>query len=95
MREVELSARAAKDLRKVVAGQDRERLLRAMKEGLTLDQWPPNLDVKTLKGAEPWMRMRVGDWRILFRQVDAGPVLVARVVNRKQLEEAVRTLKTI
>lgn len=55
------------------------------------------LDIKPLAGRGPWKRLRVGDYRVLYRTVDAAehPTyrwLVARVVNRRDLERAVQTL---
>jgi len=59
-----------------------------------------NLDVKALRGAAPWLRLRSGDWRVLYRPVTAEELapgiatgfLVARVVNRRDLEKAARKL---
>jgi hypothetical protein len=58
-----------------------------------------NLDVKALSGRAPWLRMRVGDWRVLYRpltQAEAAESgrgwLVARVVDRRDLERSVRSL---
>jgi hypothetical protein len=68
---------------------------------------PDNLDVKPLEGHAPWLRLRVGVYRILYRPlgpeelaavrqrrgrpVDLG-YLVARVVHRRELERAVDAL---
>ena len=59
----------------------------------------PNLDTRPLAGAAPWHRLRVGDYRILYRSVDpterhhpAMRFLVARIVHRRDLERAVSTL---
>jgi mRNA-degrading endonuclease RelE of RelBE toxin-antitoxin system len=60
-------------------------------------------DVKALAGSPPWLRMRVGDYRILFRPLTADELadlgreeptgwLVARVVHRSEFERAVRGL---
>ena len=58
-----------------------------------------NVDVKPLAGSGPWQRLRVGDYRVLYRAVDLGEAadadvrfLVARVVHRRDLERAVATL---
>jgi hypothetical protein len=32
-----------------------------------------NLDIKALTGRSPWLRMRVGDWRVIYRPADPGP----------------------
>jgi mRNA interferase RelE/StbE len=50
-----------------------------------------NLDIKPLKGHKPWFRLRVGDYRVVYRKT-GQTILVARVVSRQQLESAVDTL---
>ena len=105
---IELSNQAQRDLRKMGRGSDRDRVAKDLFEELTAVPAPGNLDVKPLQGARPWMRLRVGDWRILYRPLSAdelqqvrasqtrgdGPqgFLVDRVVNRSDLTEAVRNL---
>jgi hypothetical protein len=70
---------------------------------------PANLDVKPLAGRSPWRRLRVGDWRVLFRPLTApervalarvrgreiapGTVLVDRILNRRELERAIARLE--
>ena len=61
-----------------------------------------NLDIQPLAGRSPWLRMRVGDFRVIFREltpdeiklhgIDSPGYLVERVVNRRDLEEAIRPL---
>jgi len=61
-----------------------------------------NLDIQPLHGRSPWLRMRVGDFRVIFRELTADEIklrgidppgyLVERVVNRRDLEEAIRPL---
>jgi hypothetical protein len=61
-----------------------------------------SLDIKPLTGRSPWLRMRVGAFRVIFRELTAGEIkvlgidppgyLVERVVNRRDLEEAIRPL---
>jgi hypothetical protein len=52
-----------------------------------------NLDIKALTGRSPWLRMRVGDWRVIYRPADPGPGwYVARVVNRRDLDATVKQL---
>lgn len=57
---------------------------------------PHGLDLKALVGRRPWLRLRAGDYRILLGPTAATKgersILVARVVNRRQLEKAVRSL---
>lgn len=93
MRGIVLSRRAERDLRRVGPGEGLERIHDALAAG------EANLDIKPLAGTAPWQRLRVGDYRILYRPV--GPAdgtagearwLVARVVHRRDLERAVATL---
>lgn len=92
---IELASKAVRDLRKM-DGQDRQRVRVAL-DGLAKDT--PNLDIKALTGRTPWLRLRAGDWRVLYRPLstdeatEQGPGwLVARVINRRELDRAVRSL---
>ncbi|MHB8717936.1 MAG: type II toxin-antitoxin system RelE family toxin [Candidatus Dormibacteria bacterium] len=55
-------------------------------------------DLKPLVGARPWIRRRAGDWRVVYRHADPtqgepdGAYIVARIVNRRDLVGAVRSL---
>ncbi len=96
MSRIVLSRRAERDLRRVGRGEALARLREAL-EGLAVGE--AGLDVKPLAGSAPWHRLRVGDYRVLYRAVepdDAGDsdasFLVARVVHRRDLERAVTTL---
>lgn len=51
----------------------------------------PNLDVKQLRGRDPWLRLRVGDWRVLYRPFELG-LWVERIVHRRDLHRAVDSL---
>lgn len=91
MAEVRLSRRAAKDLDAVPAKVAR-RVADAL-ERLAEDPRDSSFDVKLLVGKRPWRRLRIGDYRILFRPSGGGKVLlVGRVVDRKELKQAVLTL---
>jgi len=48
--------------------------------------------VKAIAGHAGWFRLRVGDWRVLYRRVSASGMLVARIVNRRDLDRAVAQL---
>jgi mRNA-degrading endonuclease RelE of RelBE toxin-antitoxin system len=96
MRGVVLSRRAERDVRHIGPGETLARIREAL-ESLAADE--AKLDIKTLAGAAPWQRLRVGDYRILYRPVEPGNEfdpnarwLVARVVHRRDLERAVSTL---
>jgi len=92
---VELAARAVRDLRRIDP-QERRRIRQSLDD---LAAGAENLDVKALAGAAPWLRLRAGDRRVLYRPLtehdaaSGGPgFLVARVVNRRDLLHAVRSL---
>lgn len=96
MRGVVISRRAERDLRRIGAGADLARLRTALE---ALAGGAANLDAKPLAGFTPWHRLRVGDYRILYRTIDRGEAadadvrwLVARVVHRRDLDRAVSTL---
>lgn len=94
MQIVELSSRAVRDA-KSIARQDRNTVLRAIEEILAADSTPDNADIRPLTGKMPWRRLRVGDWRVLYRPGSSDEpfdVLVARIVNRRDLERALKTL---
>jgi mRNA-degrading endonuclease RelE of RelBE toxin-antitoxin system len=97
---VELARRAIRDLRHLGPGTH-QRQLRAAIDALASDA--AHLDVKPLEGHAPWLRLRDGDYRLLYRplrpdelrarpgSLDAG-YLIARVIHRRELERAVSTL---
>ncbi len=91
-----LGPAAEKDIRGL-GKPERERMREAL---AALRRGDANLDVKVLRGATPWLRLRTGDWRVLYRPLasdelppgTASGFLVARVVNRRDLERAARNL---
>ena len=99
MASVQLGRRVGRDLRAVSRSGDLDLIeneINALRRGVA------GLDVKPLEGHRPWLRLRAGDWRILFRPLTAAEVraagfkgrtyLVARVVNRRDLEREARRL---
>lgn len=91
MPEVRLARRAVKDFDGLPKGAARR--IADVLEELAADPASPAFDVKALVGRRPWRRLRVGEHRVLFRPAQGGSVLlVARVVDRRELERAVRTL---
>jgi len=84
-----LATRAARDLRRLGPGPELDRIEAALQR---LGDSEANLDIKPLSGSAPWLRLRVGDWRVLLRLADAA-VLVARIIHRSELQQAVRTLE--
>ena len=97
MLNVQLSRAASRDLRKLYRDtQTLGRLRQALRD---LEAENLNLDIKALSGRPPWHRLRVGEWRILFRPFSreeaqrlGNGCLVARVVNRKDSDLAARSL---
>jgi mRNA-degrading endonuclease RelE of RelBE toxin-antitoxin system len=95
---VVLARAAERDLRKLARSPD-YRQIRAAITALGTDE---ATDVVALAGRTPWRRMRVGDWRVLFRPLDDDEradlglhergYVIARIVNRRDLERAVRGL---
>lgn len=91
---LQLAPRAVRDLRKL-DGQVRRRVRRALEQ---LAAGAPNLDVKPISGHPGWLRLRVGEHRVLYRPLNATEAgdepgwLVARIVDRKDLERAAATL---
>jgi hypothetical protein len=67
-----------------------------------------DLDVTTLEGHAPWRRLRLGDWRVIFRPLQPdeletlgrvrpepmqpGTLWIERIVNRRDLQRAIRAL---
>ncbi len=101
MNHIELSKRALKDLRRIDQA-DRRRLLNLLEQDLAAEPQPPNLDVKPLVGRAPWLRLRRGDYRILYRPLtdpelrtlhtEQAGFLVERVIDRGDLERATSSL---
>lgn len=67
--------------------------------------WPQNLNVIPLTDKRPWMRVRIGDFRIFLRPLTEDELReygaepgddgfwVARVVNKKDAGRALRKLR--
>ena len=97
---VQVSPRAEKEFRRL-DGTTRTRVRSVPAERLTAVPLPGNLDVKPLEGLSPWLRVRVGEHRIICRPLTraelrgAGSSLgyyVARIIGRKELLTAVKNL---
>jgi mRNA-degrading endonuclease RelE of RelBE toxin-antitoxin system len=105
---VELASAAQRDLHRLGPGPQRERILEALVRGLAATPQPANLDAKPIVGASPWLRLRVGDYRVLYRPLTPaelaaiaqgseareviGGFLVHRIIRRRDLDRAVETL---
>ena len=108
MAHLEISQRAKKDLGKIRNQDDRARVTEGLRE-LAAEPPPANLDLKALTGQAPWLRLRVGEHRIILRPLaeaeqsrlvmrrgtlSGSPAyVVARIVNRRDLDRAIRTLE--
>ncbi len=89
---IALQPKAERDLRRIGPGPQRTRILAGLRD---LDGAAGNLDIKALVGSTPWLRLRIGDYRVLYRDTDsaAGTVhVVTRIVHRRELDRAVATL---
>jgi mRNA-degrading endonuclease RelE of RelBE toxin-antitoxin system len=84
-----LSTRAERDLRRLGPGPELDRIEAGLRR---LIGGEPNLDIKPVTGSAPWLRLRIGDWRILYRPAD-DQILVARTIYRSELQQAIRTLE--
>jgi mRNA-degrading endonuclease RelE of RelBE toxin-antitoxin system len=102
MYRVELSKRALRDLRRI-DHKSRKRLLDLLEDDLAAEPHPANLDIKPLTGRAPWLRMRRGEYRVLYRPltnselqslnaIEKNGFLVERVIDRGDLERATSTL---
>jgi mRNA-degrading endonuclease RelE of RelBE toxin-antitoxin system len=97
MGRVVLSRRAERDLRRIGS---REPLARVRAAFVALESGVPDIDRRPLVGHAPWHRLRVGDYRVLYRPVAVDETvdgdigwLVARVVHRRDLVRAVASLE--
>lgn len=70
---------------------DRRRLQRAI-DSLARNPRPPGKLVKAIQGSKDnFLRMRVGNYRIMYEVVDADHVvLILGIIQRKDLEEWLR-----
>jgi mRNA-degrading endonuclease RelE of RelBE toxin-antitoxin system len=78
-----------RDLRRMGQGEQRDRVAAGLR---SLAAGALSLELKPLVGRSPWLRLRIGNWRVLFR-VAGDHLWVERVINRADLESAVRTLE--
>jgi mRNA-degrading endonuclease RelE of RelBE toxin-antitoxin system len=88
-----LSRRAQKDLDRIDA-RDRERIAQVLSKATPEAMKAGGLDIVPLVGSPPWRRLRIGTYRVLFMPTKAAgggrstAYLVARIVHRRDLEEA-------
>lgn len=84
-------ARAAVRAFERTSKPDRRRLERAI-DGLRTNPQPPGKLVKSIQGPhDEFLRLRVGDYRVMYEIFDKDHVvLIHAIVNRKELEEWLR-----
>ena len=95
-----VSPRAEKDFRRL-DGPTRTRVRSVLVDKLTAAPLPRNLEVKPLEGVASWLRVRVGEQRIVCRPRTAVELrgtgaaagwYIARIIDRKELFTAVKNL---
>ena len=99
---IEKGRRLARDIAKLPRDDQRRVAVALVK--LEDNPWPANLDVCALNGRSPWIRVRVGDYRILLRpliddelvtlgiELPQVGFLVSRVVDKQYVDRAIRKL---
>ncbi len=88
---IELAPRAIHDLKSL----DRQTRKRVQQAFQALGAGAENLDIKPVAGHAPWRRLRVGEHRVLYRELAAAAdarYLVARVIDRRALHRAIDKL---
>ena len=80
-----VSSKARRDLRRIGAGSEARWILDKLVE---LGRDEQNLDVKALQGARPWLRLRVGDYRVLYALAPGDVYEIERIVHRRDLDSA-------
>ena len=87
---VELARSAARAFERAPR-PERRRLERAL-DALARNPRPPSKLVKAIQGTkDAFLRMRVGDYRIMYEVIDANRVvLILGIVQRKDLEQWLR-----
>jgi hypothetical protein len=101
---VEFGPEVDRDVARARKSGEAKRIARAI---AALERDERGADIVALQGRPPWRRLRAGDWRIIFRPLTSAEVkslprkgrglpqrgyLVARIVNRRDLERAIRRL---
>jgi mRNA-degrading endonuclease RelE of RelBE toxin-antitoxin system len=88
---IKLAPHAVRDLKRL----DRQTRKRVQQGFQALGANAANLDIKPVAGRAPWHRLRVGEHRVLYRELadetDAR-YLVARVIDRRDLHRAIDKL---
>jgi mRNA interferase RelE/StbE len=88
---IKLAPRAIRDLKRLDP-QTRKRVQQAFH---ALEGDAANLDIKAVAGHAPWRRLRVGEYRVLYRELaeeTSSRFLVARIIDRRDLYRAIDKL---
>jgi mRNA interferase RelE/StbE len=88
---IKLAPRAIRDLKSL----DRQTRKRVQQAFQALGADAANLDVKPVAGHASWRRLRVGEHRVLYRELTDevnARYLVARVIDRRDLHRAIDRL---
>jgi mRNA-degrading endonuclease RelE of RelBE toxin-antitoxin system len=88
---IKLAPRAIRDLKRL----DRQTRKRMQQAFQALGADAANLDVKPVAAHPPWRRLRVGEHRVLYRELTGeadSRYLVARVIDRRDLHRAIDNL---
>jgi len=88
---IRLAPRAIRDLKRLDS-PTRKRVQRSF-EALATNA--VNLDIKPVAGHTPWRRLRVGEHRVLYRELPVeadSRYLVARIIDRRDLHRAIDKL---
>lgn len=106
---LEFATPSERDIRRLPASAKRR--IRVALEELVAIPTPANLDVTAITGHAPFLRLRVGEFRVIYRPLTGDELtrlssrrgadlgrsgfLIARVVNRRDLERAVAGLRMV
>lgn len=91
VRRIEFARASQKDQRQIPPNRRREIAddLRKLAAGQR-----ESLDIKPIEALnKEWSRLRVGSYRVVFREVGDDVIQVARVVPRQELEDAIRRMR--
>lgn len=88
MPEVNLDHKAEKDLRRI-AKKDQTHILHTLRDELAIDA--PNLNIKPIIGRPGWLRLRVGDYRVLYFSTGESYEVV-RIVHKHDAVKAIASL---
>jgi mRNA interferase RelE/StbE len=77
---IDIRPRARRSLRQLDPSV--QRVIAAAIDGLASQPRPP--DVKQLKGHRPWLRTRVGDYRIIYDVDDRAHVVIVAVIGHRR-----------